>query len=264
MTAQRLRNAAAADRPGALPGVLDEAGDLVDGLFAVCEQVVFALPGVSLSSVTLVEGDVAATVASTDRRADEIGTEQYRTGEGPCIEATRTGRIVLVDMAGATERWPGFAAIAGALGVHSFLTMPFRVDAGLTGSLNLFGVGGQHFAGTGQARPESYATTVETMTRAHRRYLRCRDEVAELRAVVRSRAVIEQAKGILVSERKISAEDAFRILVRWSQRENRKLRDVAVGYVATAAGESGTAGAGTARADGRAVARVGPPARLQW
>ncbi len=42
-----------------------------------------------------------------------------------------------------------------------------------------------------------------------------------------SRATIEQAKGVLMARGGISPEQAFDILVRASQRENRKLRDVA-------------------------------------
>ena len=42
-----------------------------------------------------------------------------------------------------------------------------------------------------------------------------------------SRAVIEQAKGILMAQRDCSADEAFDMLRRASQRENVKLRDVA-------------------------------------
>ena len=43
----------------------------------------------------------------------------------------------------------------------------------------------------------------------------------------RSRAVIDQAKGILMGTRRCTAEEAFDILVRLSQQSQRKLRDVA-------------------------------------
>jgi AmiR/NasT family two-component response regulator len=42
-----------------------------------------------------------------------------------------------------------------------------------------------------------------------------------------SRAAIEQAKGILMARQHCTADDAFDILRRASQRENRKLRDIA-------------------------------------
>jgi AmiR/NasT family two-component response regulator len=46
-----------------------------------------------------------------------------------------------------------------------------------------------------------------------------------------SRAVIEQAKGVLIAQRRVNAEQAFEILREASQRYNRKLRDIATGIV---------------------------------
>ena len=60
-----------------------------------------------------------------------------------------------------------------------------------------------------------------------------------LTAAMDHSGVIEQAKGVLMGARRISAEDAFDLLRQRSQHENRKLRDVALDIVAetqTAAG----------------------------
>jgi AmiR/NasT family two-component response regulator len=48
-----------------------------------------------------------------------------------------------------------------------------------------------------------------------------------MRQAMASRAVIEQAKGILMERYKITAEQAFTLLTHASQRSNVKLRDVA-------------------------------------
>lgn len=50
---------------------------------------------------------------------------------------------------------------------------------------------------------------------------------AGLAAAMRSRAVIEQAKGILIADKRISAAEAFALLARMSQNGNIKVRDVA-------------------------------------
>ena len=52
-----------------------------------------------------------------------------------------------------------------------------------------------------------------------------------MRLAMDSRAVIEQAKGVLMAQRKVDAEQAFEILRAASQRYNRKLRDIALGIV---------------------------------
>ena len=53
---------------------------------------------------------------------------------------------------------------------------------------------------------------------------------------MQSHAVIEQAKGMLMSTHRIGAEAAFDLLVGRSQTENRKLRDIAADIVGEAVG----------------------------
>jgi len=58
-----------------------------------------------------------------------------------------------------------------------------------------------------------------------------RHEVTGLRAALLSRATIDQARGILVGRYRISPEQAFNVLVRWSQHRNIKLRLIAEALV---------------------------------
>ncbi|MEV4604653.1 ANTAR domain-containing protein [Amycolatopsis sp. NPDC049253] len=50
------------------------------------------------------------------------------------------------------------------------------------------------------------------------------------------RAMIDQAEGILMALRRISADEAFTVLVEQSQRENAKARDLAVRFITYATG----------------------------
>ena len=52
-----------------------------------------------------------------------------------------------------------------------------------------------------------------------------------MQAAMESRAVIEQAKGIVMADRRCTADEAFAILAKVSQDTNRKLRDVATALV---------------------------------
>jgi AmiR/NasT family two-component response regulator len=54
-----------------------------------------------------------------------------------------------------------------------------------------------------------------------------------MRLAMDSRAVIEQAKGVLMAQRHIDADQAFEVLRDASQRYNRKLRDISQGIVAS-------------------------------
>ena len=58
-------------------------------------------------------------------------------------------------------------------------------------------------------------------------------DIDNLHAALTSQPVIEQAKGILMAHHSCGPDRAFRLLVEASQRENRKLRDVAAAVVAS-------------------------------
>src|SRR5205809_7876313 len=62
-----------------------------------------------------------------------------------------------------------------------------------------------------------------------------RGELAGVRTAMRNRAVIEQAKGVLVERLGISSDEGFDHLVRLSQRSNIKLIEVAAAIVGTTA-----------------------------
>jgi len=53
------------------------------------------------------------------------------------------------------------------------------------------------------------------------------DEIAHLHRALQSQPVIEQAKGLLMAQHGCTPDEAFALLTQASQRENRKLRDVA-------------------------------------
>ncbi len=57
------------------------------------------------------------------------------------------------------------------------------------------------------------------------------EQARNMRLAMDSRAVIEQAKGVLMAQRHVDADQAFEILREASQRYNRKLRDIATGIV---------------------------------
>jgi hypothetical protein len=61
--------------------------------------------------------------------------------------------------------------------------------------------------------------------------------VAQLRQAMRSRPVIDQARGMIMAWGTCSADEAWRVLLRLSQHTNTKLRVVAACLVATVCGE---------------------------
>ncbi|WP_410676755.1 ANTAR domain-containing protein [Amycolatopsis sp. cmx-4-68] len=200
-------------------------------LGAVCAEAVRAIPGADMASITAIRDGTPETAASTDERAVEIDRVQYAVGAGPCLRAAETGEVVRLPLATAGQVWPEFTEHARRLGVGSYLAAPLRVDGDLAGALNLFGYGDHGFAETDSRLLQLYTTIVSFGLRTTRRYHRARQRAADLETAMNSRAVIEQAKGILMAVHRISAEDAMKRLVAESQHTNVKLRDIATRFV---------------------------------
>ncbi|MBE1493054.1 GAF domain-containing protein [Amycolatopsis lexingtonensis] len=214
-----------------LTGALESEPAEAEILDAVCAEAVRAVPGADMASITAIRDGEPATVASTDDRAVEIDRFQYAAGEGPCLRAAATGEIVRLPLVAADVVWPSFTTHARALGVGSYLAAPLRVDENLSGALNLFGYGDHGFAETDSRLLQLYTTIVSFGLRTTRRYRQARRQAIELEAAMRTRAVIEQAKGILMAVHRIGADDAMKRLVTESQHTNVKLRDVAARFV---------------------------------
>ncbi|QWF78442.1 hypothetical protein HUW46_01838 [Amycolatopsis sp. CA-230715] len=219
---------------GELTEVVGTEDDLGVVLGAVCDQVTRVIPGADLASVTVIRDGVPSTEAFTDPRAERIDRGQYASGAGPCLRAAETGAVVRVSVGTAAELWPGFTESALELGVASYLAAPLRVDETLSGAMNLFGFGPHGFNEVEEKLLDLYTMVVAATLKSARRYLRARASVDQLRQALDRRAVIEQAKGIMMAARGLTPDEAFGELVKRSQRENVKLNDVAAEFVAEA------------------------------
>ena len=210
-----------------LAEVLLEDDDLGRALQRSVEMLVRAVPGADLASVSVLRGDAAETVASSSERVWAIDSDQYAAGDGPCLEAARTGEVVRTGVEGARRRWPQFARSARAAGVESYLACPLLIDEKFGGSLNLYSEQPPGFADFDVALLRLYATAARAAIGNARRYARARNMASQLERALESRAVIDQAIGVLMARRQMTAAEAFAELSRQSQDTNVKLRDIA-------------------------------------
>jgi GAF domain-containing protein len=214
-----------------LAEVLAAEEDLGRVLQRSVDQVTNSVPGADMASVSVLRGDSAETVASSNEQVWTIDSDQYAAGEGPCLEAARTGQVVRTGVEGAARRWPQFARSARAAGVGSYLACPLTIDEEFAGSLNLYSSQPHGFADFDVALLRLYTAAVRAALANARRYAKARDLAGQLRQALGSRAVVDQAIGLLMARRGISAEQAFQELSRESQNSNVKLRDIAVRMV---------------------------------
>ncbi|MBQ0991049.1 GAF and ANTAR domain-containing protein [Micromonospora sp. H61] len=193
------------------------------------------VPGADQVSVTLVGAGGAHTAAFTGELALALDEAQYEQGQGPCLVAAAANVTVhVVDMT-AESRWPDWAGQAVAAGAHSSLSIGLPMHESVTGALNLYATRPDAFRAEAVTLAETFGDyAAVAMTNAHL-YDTQVTLAQHMQAAMKSRAVIEQAKGIIMGERRCTADEAFTILAKISQNSNRKLRDVAAALVARAA-----------------------------
>jgi|UPI0004B78677 GAF domain-containing protein len=203
-------------------------------LLRVAEVTRDAVPRASEASVTLLVNDRPTTAASTAGLARALDERQYDQGYGPCLDAARGGEVLVVDDMGSEKRWPLYAPHAVELGVYSSLSSPLPVQQHVIGALNVYSVEKAAFDEEAVALAAVVADHAAVAVANAHAYTTATELAHGLRAAMESRAVIEQAKGILIAEGRCSAEEAFAQLTTVSQHTNRKLRDVAAAVVARA------------------------------
>lgn len=196
----------------------------------LCEHVVELVEDADMAGVTVLDQEgSASTAALTSQAVAVIDELQYRSGVGPCLEAAESAEIVVADQNAAVERWPGFATEARTYGVASFLSIPLPpLEAGVgTGAVNVYGCRPDGFARSEVALMNLFTTAAGYAISSTERYRGAHQLALELERALESRAVIDQAKGVLMAVHGVDAVAAFEMLVEKSQRSNTKLWVVA-------------------------------------
>jgi GAF domain-containing protein len=201
----------------------------------------FAVDTLGADGATLTVGHDGgySTVRTSDSRLVHIDEAQYESRAGPCIQASRQDEPVVVEEFDDDSRWQPVAELARELGVHSSLSVGVRADhdRNLAASLNFYSRTPRHFGeeriNTGRAFAEQLGTALSG-AEMHRATARL---AAEMSKALQSRAVIDQAKGMIMRERGCDADQAFDVLRSLSQNRNVRLAEIAAELVA--AGQSG-------------------------
>jgi GAF domain-containing protein len=185
------------------------------------------IPGADEVSVTLVRSKKAATVVSTGDLALKLDEWQYEAGHGPCLKASVGGVSLSIPEMAAERRWPDWASLAVRSGALSSLSVGLPVQDVVTGALNVYATMPHAFDDDAITLAETFSEYAAVALANAHLYDSTATLAQQLRAAMESRAVIEQAKGIIMGDRRCTADEAFEILVRLSQDTNRKLRDLA-------------------------------------
>lgn len=183
--------------------------------------------GAQSVSLTVAEGDGYRTANSTGPQALAVDEAQYQQGDGPCLQSMRAKRQLRVDVADGTDRWPRFEEVAEQTGTVAVLSTPLIRNGGeAIGALNVY-ADNPDFADA-ECRTAQLIGEHATILVGYALALADSGKLNEqLREAVATREIIGSAKGILMHSQSCTRDEAFDILRRASQRENRKLRDIA-------------------------------------
>ena len=188
--------------------------------------------------ITLSLNGRVVTVASADPLGRLLDEQQYDVDEGPCLEAVRTGRAVNAPDVASESRWDGYPPIVLAHGIGSIYSEPLLVHGRALGALNMYA-----------HAPDAFTPEVKSLVRALAQLtaagmagaLKNFDEItltSRLRRALSTRAVIDQAVGIIIAHQHVSPEEAFGVLRRISQTRNIRLHEVARELVTRVSGET--------------------------
>jgi GAF domain-containing protein len=208
-----------ADGLGATPSL----EELLERALALAVDIV---PGCEQAGISLAQNGTIQTPASLGTLASVCDRLQERLGDGPCITALLEAEVIRIDDVPNDDRWPTFSAGAAAAGLRSMLACRLATQRNKLGALNLYATVPNAFTEDSAALALGYAAHVSLA-------LSALDREANLRRALESRELIGQAMGILMERHRITASQAFDVMVHASQRTNVKLRTIAEELVHT-------------------------------
>ncbi len=114
--------------------------------------------------------------------------------------------------------------------------MCIRDSSHTAGALNLYSPKENGFTGVDLTALRALAAQVTGAVALAQRLADTRTFTEDLEAALQSRAVIDQAAGIVMQQRRCTSEEALRILRTASQHRNVKLRDLCTQLVSSVSG----------------------------
>ncbi|WP_433352993.1 GAF and ANTAR domain-containing protein [Micromonospora saelicesensis] len=200
----------------ALVGLAETPSDasLIDDLLQRIVQLTADLVApVNYASVTRTREGAPTTVAVSSEIALAVDSAQYADQTGPCLDALDVGVPVAVPDIAATMAWPRFREAALGLGLRASLSIPLFAGAGVTvAALNLYGHDPDMMAPLTDRVWTAYDPERTAASDPPSSDPGTEELVSGLIEAFAVRAVIQQALGMIMHQRRSTAEEAYLIL----------------------------------------------------
>lgn len=207
--------------------MLEQFEDVASFLDSLVRWAVEQSPAAEACRLTLEQAGRGMTVTYSGELAARGGERQCELDDGPCLEALRTGSVVRVRDLADEERWGDYPRRALEAGVRSSLSFPLALGERGRGALNLYSDRADAFSDADERAGLLWAGQAGGALSVAWRMAEREEAVQHLRRGMLTRQEIGQAVGLLMSQRRCTADEAFRLLQQASRRHNEKLRDVA-------------------------------------
>lgn len=190
-----------------------------------------AVAGADMAAITILGNGKPTTAIFTNDIAPAIDSAQYDNDSGPCLDAFRSRVVNRIESMSDEQRWPEFVALAVKHGIGSTLSLPLVVRDECVGALNFYAYAERAFSPSSESVGVAFADQSAVVLANALAYWGVRQLADELDEALKSRATIEQAKGIIMATNHCDPDAAFEVLKRASQRTNTKLRSLALDIV---------------------------------
>lgn len=213
-------------------GLVAGARGVTDLLADVAEFASRAIPAVDGVGVTMIDVSghqpfVKASAVTAEFVEDIHRLQHIDIHEGPCITCMQTRRPTVSGSLGSDRRWPHFGGGVARMGVHSALALPMLVGDQLIGAINTYARGRDAFGEHAVELGFQFAGAAAVSVHNGQLLDRAQERTKHLQSALGTRAVIDQAIGIIRARSGVDAQTAFDRLVGMSQAENTKLHILA-------------------------------------
>lgn len=209
-----------------LPSLLLSTDALDKVVWHAAMLAVHAIDEVDACGVTVLREGKPVSIMPGTAPYSELEQYQYERGDGPLMQSMHCRDVVVVPAMANEHKWDGYPALAAERGVAASLCLPLVVGERVLGAITLYASHSHDFS-HGRRLAElvsDLASTALSCMNTHSERTQLNEQLHE---ALSSRAVIDQAKGMLMVQRGCSADEAFNVLRRSSQHRNIKLREIA-------------------------------------
>ena len=176
------------------------------------------------AGLMLADGDQhLRSVAASDNRFTYLEDLQVEHQEGPCIEAYDTKQLVGVEDLTKDQRWPLFSSAAVDHQVRAVLASPLPYNQDAVGVVAVMSQDSNPWSPEGELALLAFTDLAALLIASMMQSEESNVLSSQLQGALNTRQVIEQAKGVLIGTRHMSARAAYEQLRAQARAERRKL-----------------------------------------